>query len=551
MNTVEEFAKKYKIAYRQKWTRDEFAEYMQLSVDTVRRKIGKIKDRYGITLPHLPLGKNALTADKIGKFEAEYTNQTLKTDGVKKNSVKYLITSAQNATPVDMNFLQSCLTYCKHNNAEFIVIPYRYKNPTSVWAVEDKSHEYWSDALEEYLIDNKIELCKNLIALAHIKVIPTATEPLSGFEAYTGMDSAILGHPKIQFLSVPTMNGKPKVLLTTGAITVPNYTDSKAGMKGEFHHSLGAVVVEVDSDGTFHVRHVHASGADSGFYDLDKRYTGKGVKTGVRASALITGDTHAEFIDEIVENVTFHDEDSIVSVVKPEYTAIHDTTDFYARNHHHRGNDVLYYGKHHFGRNNVQEGLQQAADFIDRISRTNMKVVVVKSNHDEAFDRWLREADVKTDPENSQFFYYMKYHQLNSIKMNKTGFDVFDPFKFWCLYPENGKGLMSKDTTIFLQRDESFKVNNVEIGFHGDVGINGARGNIKSLAKLSDKMVIGHSHSPGIYEGCYQVGLSAMTNLEYKRGPSSWMQTHCLIYPDGKRTLINIIGGKWKADARS
>jgi hypothetical protein len=95
------------------------------------------------------------------------------------------------------------------------------------------------------------------------------------------------------------------------------------------------------------------------------------------------------------------------------------------------------------------------------------------------------------------------------------------------------------------------KVCSIELGFHGDVGINGSRGDIKSLAKLSDKMVIGHSHTPGIYEGCYQVGLSAMKNLEYKKGPSSWMQTHCIIYPDGKRTLINIINGKWRGGANT
>ena len=55
----------------------------------------------------------------------------------------------------------------------------------------------------------------------------------------------------------------------------------------------------------------------------------------------------------------------------------------------------------------MQEGLQQAADFIDRISRKDMEVVVVKSNHDEAFDRWLKETDIKGDPENAKFYYYL------------------------------------------------------------------------------------------------------------------------------------------------
>lgn len=35
--------------------------------------------------------------------------------------------------------------------------------------------------------------------------------------------------------------------------------------------------------------------------------------------------------------------------------------------------------------------------------------------------------------------------------------------------------------------------------------------------------------------------------LEYNRGsPSGWMNTHCVIYLNGKRALINIIDGRWR-----
>lgn len=545
-NNHQEFVKKYTIAYKLKWSRQNFAQYMGMTTDSVRRKTGKIKDSIGFQLPPLELTSSPLTKGMIEEFNKEYRKNEVAELGEVKSSRKYLITAAQNATPVHSGFLTSCLNYCKETGAEFIVIPYRYRNPSSLLSNIVKGDEWWADNIKEYLVDNKILLCDNLTVLGNVKIQPTANDPLSGFEGFSGMNSNIIGHPKIQFRSVPTLNGKPKILATTGAITVPNYTDSKAGHKGNFHHSIGAMVVEVDEDGTFHVRHVHASDKNGSFYDLDSHYSPKGVTYGHRVEALITGDTHAEFIDEMVENATFHDDDSIVNILRPKKVFLHDVLDFYARNHHHRGNDIISYGKHKSGRNNVQEGLQQAADFIDRISRRDMTVYVVKSNHDEAFDRWLREADVKSDPENSDFYYYMKYHQMKSIKMSDTGFSSFDPFKFWCHNPENGIGLAHKDTTVFLARDQSVKVCSVELGFHGDVGINGSRGDIKSLAKLSDKMVVGHSHTPGIYEGCYQVGLSAKTNLEYKKGPSSWMQTHCIIYPDGKRTLINIVNGKWK-----
>ena len=47
-----------------------------------------------------------------------------------------------------------------------------------------------------------------------------------------------------------------KLLTTTGACTVSNYTDSRAGRIGEFHHSLSAILVEVDGR-RFHLRPVH------------------------------------------------------------------------------------------------------------------------------------------------------------------------------------------------------------------------------------------------------------------------------------------------------
>lgn len=546
---IEVFIKKYKIAAKNGWSRREFAKYLGIKEDSLRRKLLKIKDRYGIRLA--PLNGDdkgihgSIDEDKIKLLDDEY--QSKPKVMTFPNTKKFVITSAQNATPIHKGFLNSILKYCEYNNAKLIVIPYRYKNPTSLWSQNNKNDDNWAEQLTPYIVDTEISLCENLTVLANIKVQPTASEPVTGFESFTGTSSTIIGHPKIQLKSVPTLSGKPKILTSTGAITVPNYIDCKTGWKGAFHHSLGAVVVDLDANNTFHLRHIHASISTGQFYDLDKLYTPTKVLQNQRIEALITGDTHAEFMDSEVEAATYHAPDSIVNVLNPKMMVFHDLTDFYARNHHHKNNDILAVGKHRYGRNNVEEGLQQAADLIDRVSRPNTKNIIIKSNHDEAFDRWLREAEIRHDYENAQFYYYMKYHQMKNISRTDTGFESIDPFEFWCKNPESGRGLKNLTNTIFLKRDESLKVKNVEVGFHGDVGINGAKGDIKSLSKLSDKMIIGHSHSPGIHEGCYQVGLSAKKNLEYKKGPSSWMHTHCIIYPDGKRTLINVINGKWKA----
>ena len=125
--------------------------------------------------------------------------------------------------------------------------------------------------------------------------------------------------------------------------------------------------------------------------------------------------------------------------------------------------------------------------------------------------------------------------------MGDSGSEVPDPFVFW------GKKYLSEDSSyFFLERDQSFKIKDIEVGSHGDKGANGARGSLNGMSKLGVKTVTGHSHSPGIIGGAYQVGTSTRYQLEYNRGPSSWLHTHCIIYANGKRALINIINGRYK-----
>ena len=102
-----------------------------------------------------------------------------------------------------------------------------------------------------------------------------------------------------------------------------------------------------------------------------------------------------------------------------------------------------------------------------------------------------------------------------------------------------------KHKFTLLARDTSDQAKEIELSMHGDKGLNGGRGSLLSLSKIGVKSIIGHSHTPGIREGCIQVGTSSVLRRDWNDGPSSWMHTHCLVYPNGKRTLINMIGGEW------
>jgi hypothetical protein len=550
----DKFIIKYKAADRVGLSREQFAAYVGMIPDSVMRKRLKISDSIGLELPILPLtDESDIDIELLDKFESvieeiEGSNLPERIPEYEPNKT-YIISCAQNATPVNEEFLAAIETYAEVNDAEILLIPLRYRNPTSIWTDDQKSHEWWDSRARQYMKDYSRRLGKSLEYMGHIKIQPTAIRPLSGFEGYTGTSSAIFAHTKVQLKSIATPSESlPKLLTTTGAITQRNYTDSKAGHKGSFHHSFAALVVEIDSNGHHHLRHVHWNDKLKGFYDLDSFYGVNSHSTGHRAKALITGDTHAEFLDKDVRDATYDSVDSLSNFLKPEYRVFHDIIDFYPRNHHAIGDDILSVGKHKFGRNNVEEGLQCAATLLDEIQVEGTTDVISKSNHDEAFDRWLQRKDVNgvSDPENATFFHYMKYNQLREVTMTATGFKSFDPFAWWCKNPESQPGL-SRDDVVFLMRDESFQIMDIEVAFHGDGGPNGARGSIINFSKIGPKTIIGHSHTPGIEEGAYQVGLSARKDLDYASGPSSWMHTHCIIYPDGSRTLIHIIDGKYRA----
>jgi uncharacterized protein YjcR len=68
-----------------------------------------------------------------------------------KSKKRFIITSAQSGTPVNKNFINNIEAYADYINAEILVIPFRYKNPTSVFTNEQKDNEWWDNDIVKYL----------------------------------------------------------------------------------------------------------------------------------------------------------------------------------------------------------------------------------------------------------------------------------------------------------------------------------------------------------------------------------------------------------------
>lgn len=451
---------------------------------------------------------------------------------------RFIITAAQNATPVHKDFFASLKVAAEALNAELIVIPIRYKNPTSRWPASAQGAEWWVEEVQKYLYNSRKKLNPNLVLLGDVKAQPTASSPLTGFEGLTGGESAIIGHTKVQLRVIPVPAGKlPKIMTTTGACTVPNYTDTKAGKLGEFHHTLGAAMVEVKGK-TFHLRQISADSRDGSFTDLNKIFTPVGVKNAPPARGLVMGDTHVRFVCPKVVEATFG-VGGIVDTLNPEYLVWHDLLDGYSANPHHLGNPFVAAAKLQSGFNNVKKEVEDTIEFLDKYTGER-KSIVVASNHDNFLSRWVMREDWKRDPENAKFYLETALEMFSSTKMGETGTQFDDPFKHWVDMWSNNPRVRC------LGGDESFALAGIECGMHGHRGPNGAQGSVKNLSRLGTKVVSGHGHAPAIEEGHFRTGTSTRLRAEYTEGPSSWLNTHCIIYASGKRSLITIIDGQWK-----
>ncbi len=455
------------------------------------------------------------------------------------DSKRYLITSAQNATPVDAAFFDALKVAAKHLRAELVVIPLRYKNPTSVWSAKQDHEEWWDPAVVPFLFNTRKKLGPNLVLVGDVKIQPTAGSPLTGFESLTGAESCILGHPKMQFRSVPSPTGRmPKILSTTGACTRRNFTDSKAGKLGAFHHCLGAVVVELEG-AKFHLRQINADRTDGSFTDLDKHYTPRGVSKAPPALGLAMGDTHARFTCPMVDRATFGPR-GIVETLQPKTLVFHDLFDGYSTNPHHRGNPFIAQAKMRGRLGNVREEIEHAVKFVaDRAK--GRQAVIVSSNHDNFLARWIIDTDWRHSPSNAAFYLETAAAMLASTRITGSGAVYGDPFIHWV------EKLKGKAAIRCLKADESFELAGIECGMHGHQGPNGARGSVKNLSRLGARVITGHGHSPAIEDGHYRLGTSTPLKLEYTAGPSSWLNSHAVIYASGKRSLITIVDGSWRA----
>jgi hypothetical protein len=435
----------------------------------------------------------------------------------------HLFTSAQNATPVNQNAWANILVYAEHIGAEIHVIPFRYKNPTSTFV--EARNDWWDPLVRPYLNLARHEVCDNLLAACDVKVQPTAEFPLRGLHAISRGRTTLIGHPKMHMETCAVLPEQHRASLwTTGAVTEKNYTDSRAGKKGESHHQIGFTVVEVDG-GDFHVRHVPCD-AEGDFQDLSIQVVRGEVIESCTATGLVLGDLHIGEVDADKMGGTL----ALYNWLRPEKVVLHDVFNGHSVSHWDRKNPVLMYHKLIEGKASLKVELKEMLRYLAYMEQemSGADLYVVRSNHDEWLDRYVASTEWKHDLTNAA-----EFANLLSVSLKKQV----------QLIPHLITEEFGRRYTC-LSRNEVLDISGFNAGNHGDKGIGGSRGSALQYERIPGKQIVGHYHSSGRWNGVLVTGTSTVIPLPYQEGPDAAHHGDVLVYPNGQ--AVNILYHKGK-----
>lgn len=462
---------------------------------------------------------------------------------------RFIISSIQNNTHVHGKFLDALKFYAGEIDAELLIFPFIY-NKNAFQNGEGGKDIWYACEVTPYLQKESVWLgegCK--VAAMAFNILPTAKNPLSGLsEAIGTAEAMIVPHASLAHENIAVLGAQYGAtvpgMYSTGTVGLRNYIQQAAGQKAENRHNFAALIVEFNDNGQFWIRQIETD--ESGeFQDLrnnvyyDGSFSGNWVMADEDIAVINYGDIHAEKLDEKLAHVlwgfnTAADDinATLLDYLRPKYQMLHDLCDFSALNHHNRDNPH-HNIKVNLAGDSVRGDLAMVADVLEFVERPFCETVVVRSNHDDAIDRWLMDTkyDPRKDPVNSEIYYRLQVRAIENFKLGQHFDALYHALEFATNTQYND--------VKFLKASESFKINGVELGEHGHSGTNGSRGSPKQFS--NKVMTTGHTHTSSIYGGCYTAGVTGLLAMGYNEtGASSWVQSCVVQYPTGKRAIIHV-----------
>ena len=249
---------------------------------------------------------------------------------------------------------------------------------------------------------------------------------------------------------------------------------------------------------------------------------------------------HLRSADPAVLKATY---DEIVPQLSPKEIIYHDLVDYESANHHTQFDPFVQSSRSYAGRDVVQEETEEALNFVIETLPDDTKAIIAPSNHNDWLHGWIKFNDWRQlSPKNRAFYLRTALAMQEAAQGMKP-----DQAERLNAFIELAKRFFKGNDDIkVLNYDESHMLADIEAGMHGHLGPNGAKGTARNYARTGVKTIGGDCHSPEIFEGSWRAGTSSYLRRGYNKGLSGWLNTHVLVYPNGKRTMIHIINGNWR-----
>lgn len=447
-----------------------------------------------------------------------------------KGTKVLLVTTAQNKTAVNKDFLNNLIAYQEYitntlgKETEIVIIPSRYRNPTN--NVEDektKTSDWWDDSISDYLFYGKVNFGDTLIS-ADSSISPTAKSPLDGFEILASDNNLVLGHSKVHFRTLPRFRNAPlRTMSTTGYLTSKNYSKSKAGIVAGENHSYGFIIIELKDESICYIPRNVKVKSDGSFTDIIHCVKNESVSQIEKSLGFILGDAHTRQLNRDFLKVT----KELIAKTNPEKTVCHDLLDSATMNHHEKKDMFIQRQKIVQGKHLVDEEIEECLDFLEELKGCCGDIYAVESNHDVWLDKYISESKWQNDLHNSPA--YLKYAYIQqtvdlSMYGNILGYLIHQRFD---------------ESVKYVKMGDSLIIGDYECGLHLDFGSNGGRASVKGFARLNSKVIGGHAHSPQLYNNVTIVGILCNLQQYYNRkGLSSWAYAHSIVHENGKNQLL-------------
>jgi hypothetical protein len=433
-----------------------------------------------------------------------------------QKTMRYIITSAQYNAGVNKALLVNMRNFAKkHNVEQILVFPMRGKY------IEE---ERLSPDLLEFELVDKMKLNNNLM-LKTINGLPQQIDPFFGLAGKFSRDySHIIPSPKIRYKSIANNSKFPRAIMSTGAITRPNYKmHTRIGQLANEQHQFGFVYVEIVNNTIFNARQIEATAKGDFHYLTEKYYGGKILKE--RPEALVLGDWHTGQTSPKVRKITIE----MLKDIKPKRVVFHDIFDGKSISHHEDGNLLSELRAVRDATQFLEKEVNAVYKEIIFFANTfkDIQFIVVRSNHDDFLERYLQEKRFVYHPNNFLFSC-----EIIPKLVDQKAIPLQEALKLIGNIPSNVR---------FIQEDESYRVRGVELGVHGHRGSNGSKGSPKLFSRLNLRTITGHTHTPELLANAIVVGTSTKLRLPYTHGASSWLNAHGILYSSGKYGLITLL----------